>query len=203
MEKVYNQDTFKLIKQYFSVIEDVPQAVELLGDDQYHISTFTIEKEILKGFALPLSPKYHLYLARMAKDLRKRPANSETLYYELCIKAEEYLSQNKRSVHHLIDAARKYHQTPFEVLPEMLVHINSYTLFIYDEILMKNKDADENIIAEFQRISKLNCLSEIYLLCFDAEYEKNILFDELREKGLRYLTPYLRWFHSKAELADA
>ena len=201
MEAIYNKEIYQLIKQYFTYIEDVHPDSDSYYDDHFCITSLSIEKEILKGFALPQSPKYHLYLTRTANMLCNRPANAETLYYELCIKAEEYLSKNKESIHNLIDAARKYHQTPFDVLPEMLVHINSYTLFIYNEIMMKGKDTDKNIIDEFERIGMLNCLPEIYMLCFDKEYTKNPLYDELRGRGLQYLSAYLKWYHSRRAIA--
>lgn len=197
MEHFYNENIYHTINQYFATIEDENADVRVSYDDQYYIRTFLLEKEILSGFALPDSPKYHLFLSRTAQGLRTRPANTETLYYELCIKAEEYLSKNKKSIHHLVEAARKFHQNPFEVLPEMLVHINSYTLYIYNEILLKSKDIEENIVDEFRRISHLNCLSEIYMLCFDKNYERNELYKELIDNGLRYITPYLRWYHAK------
>lgn len=201
MKTIYDKRIYNLIQQYFTYIEEEHSNDNSYCDDQFFMNSLSMEKEILKGFALPQSPKYHLYLSRTVKMLYRRPANAETLYYELCIKAEEYLSKSKKSVRHLIDAARKYHHTPFDVLPEMLVHINSYTLFIYDEILMKSKDTDNNIINEFERIGMLNCLPEIYMLCFDKEYKKNPLFAELCGCGLQYLPAYMKWYHSRHAIA--
>ncbi|MBQ7490460.1 MAG: hypothetical protein IJT51_08105 [Bacteroidales bacterium] len=201
MEPIYNKEIYQLIQQYFTYIEKEHFHDDIFCDDNYCMTSLSIEKEILKGFALPQSPKYHLYLTRTANMLYKRPSNAETLYYELCIKAEEYLSKNKQSIQNLIEAARKYRQTPFDVLPEMLVHINSYTLFIYDEIMMKGKDSDKNIIAEFERIGMLNCLQEIYMLCFDKDYAKNPLYTELCGHGLQYLPAYLKWYHSRKAIA--
>jgi len=83
---------------------------------------------------------------------------------------------------------------PFIALPELGVPVNSYTVFLYSQML-HNKSIQEAVKNEFNILKKTNRITEIYLLCFDVNYHKAPLFHTLIEDGLYLLPAYLRWYH--------
>ena len=98
---------------------------------------------------------------------------------------------------HLVSLAKEHRKNPFDVLPELETNVNSYTLYIYNEILLKDKAPDADVLEEFTLLKKLNCLSYIYLLCLDQNYKENPLFADLQNSGLKYLPSYLQYYHRR------
>lgn len=160
--------------------------------DLYH-EVSLLEKQMLGRFGLPRSNKFaHLIWQLVDENPTENIDNA--LFERLSLEAEQYLSSHPKTFSQLLSQARLSKADPFEILPEILIGPNSYTLFVYNEILIKNVDTEDNVMNEFSCIRKHECLTEIYQLMQLPDWEESILFKQLENFGLKYLPKYLTWF---------
>lgn len=160
-----------------------------------------LEKQLLRSFGLPRSNRFSNFVWKIV-DSTPSDVVASTLYTQLAQEAGQYLSSHPRTFNQLLSQARLSKADPFEVLPEILIGANSYTLFIYNEILLKNIDSEENVMNEYEVIRKRECLTEIYRLTQIAEWEVSELFNRLVSYGLRYLPRYMSWFEKNHPQID-
>lgn len=197
MEQYYKLRILSALSQYCDFIDSHAFVKPEVCHAEEHIEIFLLENTILQAFGLPDKEKHHLALYNLAVACKNKKKKEEQVFYGLSICAEKYLSSRRKTIRQLLIMAKDRKSDPFDILPELSVNSNSYTLYIYNEILLKNKASDEDVLAEFDRMKKLNCLSHIYMLCFDPDYQTNPLFDELQQAGLKYLHSYLKHYHSR------
>ena len=197
MEQNYKHRILSALSRYCDCVESHTYTTWAMCRAEEQIETFLLENAILQAFGLPDKAKNHLILYNLAKSNRLQEKKEEKVFYELSVRAEEYLSSRPKTIRQLLAMAKENKSDPFDILPELSVNSNSYTLYIYNEILLKSKASDEEILEEFNLLKKMNCLSYIYLLSFDPNYMKNPLFAELQQSGLKYLLPYLKYYHSR------
>lgn len=195
MESLYQNSVRKLLAYYFQLIEHQKNANFSIYDETYQITLYRQEQKIVQAFKLPDKIKIYLFLYNRARVLITDELKVDKLYYELSLIAEEHNTPKLLSDKLIIQNATNNEIDPFDFLPDLSVSANSYTLFIYNEILLKKREPEEVICQEFQLLKKLDCLTDIYLLCFDSNYPENPIFHELKASGLQFLTDYLEWFH--------
>ena len=88
----------------------------------------------------------------------------------------------------------KQQREAFDLFPEIQIDLNIYTLFIYNEILIKKNQAVDLVIQEFEKVKGRECLSNIYQLSqLSKNYENSIYYSFLKEKGLIYLDDFVEW----------
>lgn len=195
MDNLYQKEIRELIAQYFQLIE-FQQSVDFsLEDDAHQMALYFCEKRIFKKFKIPHKIKHSLFLFHRAKALMNKEFYIDRLYYELSVIAAEQQETIKQQHITSLQFAQKNQIGAFEYLPDISISTDSYTLFIYNEIFMKERASVELIWEELQLIKQLNCQFDIYLLCFDINYEENPIFEELKIAGLKFLAHYLAWFH--------
>lgn len=197
MESLYQNKIRNLILDYFQLIETGKNINFSLYDAEYQIALLDKEKEVLDAFQLPHKIKYFLFLFHQANKLLNHDFRIEQLYYELSVCTEEIESENKKDKFTTLQEAKQNEASPFDILPDISVTPHSYTLFIYHEIFLKNEARTDEVWTEFQLLKRLDCLNEIYLLCFDPSYKKNHIFLKLQAAGLQFLQFYLEWHHIK------
>ncbi len=195
MESLYQNSVRNLLAYYFNLIEYQKNANFSIYDETYQITLYRQEQKIVQAFKLPEKIKYYLFLYNRARVLATDELKVDKLYYELSLIAEEDNTSELLSDALIIQNAEINRTDPFDFLPDLSVSANSYTLFIYNEILLKKREPVEVICQEFQLLKNLDCLTDIYLLCFDSNYSENPLYHELKSSGLQFLTDYLEWFH--------
>ena len=160
--------------------------------DLYH-EVSLLEKQMLRRFGLPRSNKFANLIWHIV-DENQSDNVAKALYERLSEEAEQYLSSHPKTFSQLLGQARLSKADPFEVLPELLIGPNSYTLFVYNEVLIKNVDTEDNVMNEFTCIRKHDCLTEIYQLTQIPNWEESALFKQLTGYGLKYLPMYFTWF---------
>ncbi len=162
-------------------------------DGELYQEVSLLEKKLLRSFGLPRSNKYSNLIWKIL-DSTPQEKVATTLYKQMSDQAEEYLSSYPKTFNQLLSSARLSKSDPFEVLPEILIGANSYTLFVYNEILLKNSDTEDNVMAEYFIIRKKDCLTQIYQLTQIHNWEESELFSQLTSYGLKYLPAYMVWF---------
>jgi len=166
-------------------------------DGELYQEIIHLEKQLLRSFGLPRTNKYCSYLWIEAESNQTIEKSADSLFKKLSSEAKKYLNSHPRTFNQLLTEAKLNKTDPFEVLPEMLVGTNSYTLFVYNEILLKNIDSEDNILKEYLIIREKDCLTDIYMLTQTEKWEKSELFKRLFNYGLKYLPTYMQWFEER------
>ena len=194
MDIRFKERILELIKQYYKLLERQSDVNYSIYDDGYHTELYQNERLILSFFGLPEKPKYHLLLSNRAffQDVKER--EPERIFQTLSRKAERYLSARNKTSRHLLSMAKATKADPCEILPELKIPVHSYTLYLYNEIVLKNEALHDWVIREFEMLKK-NVLADIYLLCFDNNYKNNPIYKNLSAIGLQFLDSFLEWYH--------
>ena len=192
MVKYYSESQIlELLNNYFSLFQKQWGDERNLYCEDTQKRIFQYEKDILATFGLPLNSDCYLFLFDRASLCSNHHHNLAWLQRQLSIKADSYFQNSYASMR----GKKRTDADPFIVLPELGVPVNSYTLFLYNKMLY-NSAIQKTVWHEFAVLKKMNKITDIYLLCFDVNYHKNLIFHKLIEEGLHLLPAYLRWYHS-------
>jgi len=195
MVKNYSKSQiYQLLENYLSLFQSQWGDDKDLYCDSLQQQIFQYEKDILDIFGLPLNSDCYLFLFDKATLYFLQQHDLAWLYTQLSIKAELYFQNNCK--HRIISGSNA---NPFIIFPEFGIPVNSYTVFLYNQ-MQQNNTTQGIVWKEFAILKKTNKITEIYLLCFDNNYHKNNLFHILIEEGLHLLPAYLKWYHAKKEI---
>lgn len=193
----------RLILSYLAQYKLLQKRGGAQGDGELYAQVFELEKQILKCFGLPRTNKFVKIMWKIADNVSSSKQRALIMMDQLSLEAEKYLAAKPSSLKQLIVDARKHQSDPFEVLPEIYVGSNSYTLFVYNEIMLKSDVSDNDIIAEFQIIKESSCLIDIYMLTQMEQYKNSDAYKHLKSIGLKYIDAYMKWYVSKYKKNDS
>lgn len=140
MESLYQNSVRKLLACYFQLIEYQKNANFSIYDETYQITLYRQEQKIVQAFKLPDKIKIYLFLYNRARVLTTDELKVDKLYYELSLIAEKQNNSRLLSNTFIIENAKSNEIDPFDILPDLSISANSYTLFIYNEILLKKEN---------------------------------------------------------------
>jgi hypothetical protein len=106
-------------------------------------------------------------------------------------KAAEYLLGNTKTELQTLLEAQEQQKDPFEVLPELKITTHTYTIFVYNQILLKKKDTAENILHELKLANHSGLLGAIGNLEQGNIENAEELIQLLKAKGLKYLDDFV------------
>lgn len=187
----------QLLNQYYKLLKSQGEVTFSIYDDQYHLSLFQCETEILSLLGLPNRIKNHHYLYEMAMLAVTNNSDATDIVQKMKLLSEKQQHNIDSDSSHSIFSEREKKQNPFEILPDLAGNVNGYSLFLYNKMLFKEGIPNEQVLDELKLLKKLDCVGDIYLLCFDRDYKHNIIYQELGKLGLKYLSAYLKWYHSR------
>lgn len=148
------------------------------------------EKIFLRSFGLPDTLDFLKLIS-----FENVPGENELENRLMALKeaATCYLLTDARSEINILEDARTKQLDPFNVLPELNIKVHIYTIFIYDKILLPEKDTAENVWHELQLTRDpeiLDYTGKIGLKEYD--FEEHIDYKKLLEnKGLKYLDHFI------------
>jgi hypothetical protein len=146
------------------------------------------EASILSKFGLPFSTIYQqiLWFKTVPNEIE-----IEERIEQLHKAASQYLLSDVKSEPQILKEAQIHQQDPFIVLPELNIKTTVYSIFVYEKILLKNKDSVENVLKDLkftnQRII-LDALGKIQENTIDQDEEA---VEFLESIGVRYLNQFL------------
>lgn len=146
------------------------------------------EASILSKFGLPFSTRYQqiLWFKSVPNEIE-----IEERIEQLHIAASQYLLSDVKSEPQILKEAQLNQQDPFLVLPKLKIKTTVYSIFVYEKILLKNKDSVENVLKDLkftnQRII-LDALGKIQENTIDQDEEA---VEFLESIGVRYLNQFL------------
>jgi hypothetical protein len=151
--------------------------------------TFMKQDDILEEFGLPSTPVYQSLLEFTSipwdQEVDKLIAllQSEAVKYR-----EEYGDKPELEI---LKAAKETKRDPMMVLPEIHVSTHVYTIWVYNNILLKDADTIENVLEELQRTKEGDVLDLIGQANYDAFADRKSLIEDLESKGFLYVRPFL------------
>jgi hypothetical protein len=147
-----------------------------------------MEDELLDTFGLPLNPDYVELIRFSSTPSEEELQQMIALLHEL---AQDYLLGEVKTSHEILTQAQQNKEDAILVLPELKVQLSLYTLFVYDEILMKHKDSIDHIWDEFKWCKDEKIRSLIANLSDPNTGEVALLSIMLEANGLRYVKQFI------------
>lgn len=148
------------------------------------------QAKLLRSFGLPDASDYVLFITF---DHIPTDAAIDEKINTLKNAAITYLLMDAQSEIKRLQQAKEQNLNPFNVLPDLNIKTHIYTIFVYDKILLTDKDSVENVWEELKitRDPKvLEYTGRIGLKLYD--FEKRIDYQKLlQHKGLKYLNQFI------------
>jgi hypothetical protein len=147
-----------------------------------------LEEEILDAFGLPRNAE-NAKIIKLDKPLIDVEMNRLiTLLHKM---AADYLLSDVKTPNEILQKAQQNKEDAILVLPELKVQQSLYTLFVYDEILMKHKDSIDHIWEELKLCKDEKLRSLIANLSDPNTDEVALLSIMLEANGLRYVKQFI------------
>jgi hypothetical protein len=148
----------------------------------------TKQDEILEECGLPSTPVYLGLLefssAPWDKDVEKLV---ELLKKEAAAYRAEYGDKPELEI---LIAAKVAKRDPMMVLPEIHVATHTYTIWVYNNILMHYADSTENVLDELMRTKDSDALDLIGRTETDPFADRKTVIADLESRGFRYVRQF-------------
>lgn len=147
-----------------------------------------IEDDILNSLGLPLSAYYGALTCFPAIPTN---VELEERIGVLHSAATDYLLSHAKPAPQVLREAQENESDVMYVLPELKIPMHVYTIFVYNDILLKGKENVENVLHELRLCNQpevLNALGTLYVGTPGAEEEQ---LEFLRPVGLKYLHAFI------------
>ncbi len=147
-----------------------------------------IQDAILGRFQLPVKSDFEniLWFKTPPTDMEL-----ENRIKKLNQTAQNYLLSKSLPEIKILEDAQETKESPFNVLPELQIITHSYTIFVYNKILLLRKDTPENVLKDLKIANSdynLDQLGRLASGILDNEVE---VIQELKEKGIKYIDQFI------------
>jgi len=155
---------------------------------------FRLREKILAGFGLPYKEEYSKVFW-VKSPLTELEINERIRLLQTV--AKEYLLSPVKPELQILADAQENKQSPLSVLPELGVETHSYTIFIFNHILLPKRDTIENILAELKKVNNYKFLNALGNL-EQGNIEKPLeVIQFLKDNGFRYVDDFVKTFPKK------
>jgi hypothetical protein len=187
----------ELVKSKIILLSEKSLLLEKLGgpenNSELFEEIFSLEDDILKSFGLPENSKF----AQILK-CENIPSNQELEKMISFLEniASEYLLAPTETSISVLAKAKDLKLDAFSVLPELKIITHIYSIFVYEEVLLKEKDTPENVLKELElfntdeSILLVNKLIESFRINTEQNFEKQNI-SELKYINEFILSDYL------------
>lgn len=143
---------------------------------------------ILKRFGLPLKVEYERLIFFNAMPTDEEISDRINQLHQA---ATTYLLSSAKSDLNILREAKKLQLDSFAVLPELKIKIHIYPMFVYDYILLENKDSVENVLNELRFANHPDILNVLGKLKQNMFIDPNEVIKLLDKIGLRYVHEFM------------
>lgn len=187
----------EIVKSKIILLSEKSLLLEKLGgpenNSELFEEIFSIEDDILKSFGLPENSKFAQILKR-----NNIPCNHELEEMISILEniASEYLLAPTETSISVLTKAKDLKLDAFSVLPELKIITHIYSIFVYEEVLLKEKDTPENVLKELELFNTddsilfVNKLIESFRIAGEQNFEKQNI-SELKYINQFILSDYL------------
>ncbi len=182
----------EIVKSKIILLSEKSLLLEKLGgpenNSELFEEIFSIEDDILKSFGLPENSKFAQILKR-----NNIPSNQELEEMISILEniASEYLLAPTETSISVLTKAKDLKLDPFGVLPELKIITHIYSIFVYEEILLKERDTPENVLKELELFNTddsilfVNKLIESFRIAGEQNFEKQNISE------LKYINQFI------------
>jgi hypothetical protein len=182
----------EIVKSKIILLSEKSLLLEKLGgpenNSELFEEIFSIEDDILKSFGLPENSKFAQILKR-----NNIPSNQELEEMISILEniASEYLLAPTETSISVLTKAKDLKLDPFGVLPELKIITHIYSIFVYEEILLKERDTPENVLKELELFNTddsilfVNTLIESFRITGEQNFEKQNISE------LKYINQFI------------
>ena len=148
------------------------------------------QKEVLEHFNLPDTPFYQGLLSFEAIPWDNEIDDLVTLLEN---ESANQRHKSKKPPIELLKEARSSNRDPMFVLPELGIQTHVYTLFVYNKILMYNRDEPEKILEELNLVNNDDLLNTLGIMDSSTDWleDAESSIAALEARGLKYIRRYL------------
>lgn len=146
---------------------------------------------ILNNFGLPNTSENENILR-----FKSMPLDKEIDYKinELHKTATEYLLSKGKSEIQILKDAQDLQQDAYAVLPELKITTHIYTCFVYDKILLEQKDTIENILEDLKFVNNYKTLNQIWEIVQAKDEDKSNFVVDLKKTDIKYINQFLEYY---------
>jgi len=157
-------------------------------DGELYESIMLKQEDLLEELGLPDTPANHGCLHFNYIPWDKEIDDLINLLYD---EIEKQKNKDKKSDLELLIDSRN--QDPMFILPQLGITTHVYTVFVYENIFMPNKDEPENVLSELKMVNNdSDLLNTIGKMDISTKWLKNAEkhIASLEKKGLKYIRQY-------------
>jgi len=164
-------------------------------DGQLFEEILTLQDGILSHFGLPPTDENtkllwfngsvptHLEVEERVRQLHKA--------------AKEYLLSPAKPETQILKDAQENKASAFSTLPELGITTHSYTIFVYEKILLAKRDKIENVLEELRRANQPRMLTILGHLSEGNMEKPHEVIEVLKHLGLKYIDDFVKTFPKK------
>ncbi len=163
------------------------------------------EQQILAHFGLPISDKYRKLLWELTAPDTFQKKKMQDIIAKLQQAAETHLLSPVHTAAEVLRQAQQEQLNPFDVLPELGYITHTYTLYLYEQLLLNEEASPEAILQELEKTKELDCLGDIAYMSYKTNPRRTKTYRQLKGQ-LQFLDAYLDHLlygeQEEEELAD-
>jgi ribosomal protein L30/L7E len=170
-------------------------------DGELFEEILTLQERILSSFGLP-STTDNLKLVWFNGSV-PTPLELVERVKQLNQKAKEYLLSPVKPETQILRDAQENKASAFSTLPELGITTHSYTIFVYEKILLAKRDKIENILEELRRANQPRTLHILENLSEGNVEKPDEVIEVLKHLGLKYIDDFVKTFPKKNTRKEA
>ena len=105
--------------------------------------------------------------------------------------ASKFLLSDAKPDLQILREAQEFNHDPFSVLPELNIASHTYTIFVFNNILLKKADSVENVLHEFRFINHDDLLDVIGNLAMNNYKNPKEVIEKLKASGVKYIDQFV------------
>jgi hypothetical protein len=160
-------------------------------DGKLFENILNIQELVLEKFGLPINPVNEaiIYFEELPTDFE-----IDNRITQLHKTATEFLLSKGKSELQILKEAKEFKLNALVVLPEIKITTHIYTCFVYDEILLKNKDSVENVLEDLKFVNNYKCLNEIWDIVQADDVSKSNYVAPLLASKIKYIDQFINHY---------
>lgn len=164
-------------------------------DGELFEEILTLQDGILSSFGLP-STTDNLKLVWFNGSV-PTPLELVERVKQLNKTAKEYLLRPAKPETQILKDAQENKASAFSTLPELGITTHSYTIFVYEKILLTKRDKIENVLEELRRANQPRMLHILGNLSEGNMEKPDEVIEVLKHLGLKYIDDFVKTFPKK------
>ncbi len=159
-----------------------------------------LEEEIMAAYGLPPSHTHLQILWQFTEKASLTDQVLEDTQQQLQTAATEHLMAPVKTNLEVLQEAKSGKMSAFNVLPEIGQPTHDYPIFLFEEMLLKDKATPEAVLQEMESVKELDCYGEVATLLYyhRKSFRRTKIYKALKPH-LQFLDTYLQQLKNLGE----